>query len=85
MRINSLRCIELIVLFFPCSVAGHAAYVIGSLCDMEVGRRRILEIIVTYKDEGFDVLSNLTKILYCRDNESVMNASGTIGTLVNQS
>eukprot|EP00795_Rhopilema_esculentum_P010682 gene10682-19446_t len=63
------------------SVAGHAAYVIGSLCDMEVGRRRILEIIVTYKDEGFDVLSNLTKILYCRDNESVMNASGTIGTL----
>ena len=49
---------------------------------MDVGRRRILELVVNYKDQGFDVLANLTKILYCKDNESIMNASGTIGTLV---
>lgn len=65
------------------SVSGHAAYIIGTICDMDVGRRRILELVVSYKDQGFDVLTNLTKILYCKDNESIMNASGTIGTLVN--
>ena len=64
------------------SIAGHAAYVIGSLCDMDVGRRRILEIVVNYRESGHDILVNLTNILYCRDGESIMNAAGTIGTLV---
>ena len=56
---------------------------IGTICATEVGRRRILELVVNYKDRGYDVLASLTKILYCKDSESILNASGTIGTLVN--
>ena len=56
---------------------------LGTICDTDIGRRRILEVVVNYKDHGFDVLGNLTRILYCKDNESIMNASGAIGTLVN--
>eukprot|EP00794_Sanderia_malayensis_P015907 gene15907-17507_t len=63
------------------SKAGHAAFIVGSLCDTDIGRRRMLEIVIQHKDSGFDILSNLTHLLYCKDGESVMNAAGTIGTL----
>ena len=58
---------------------------IGTICTTEVGRRRILELVVNYKDKSYDVLASLTKILHCKDSESILNASGTIGTLVNSS
>ena len=64
------------------SIAGHAAYVVGTLCNIDLGRQRVLESVAAFKDSGYDILTNLTSLLYCKDGESIMNATGTIGTLV---
>ena len=63
-------------------MSGNAAYVIGTLCDLDIGRKRILEMVVTAQEDSHNLLSNLTAMLKFDDQESIMNAAGTIGTLV---
>lgn len=69
--------------FFPIfRVAGNAAYVIGTLAEMDLGKKRIVHIFTERGEQTKRVLPSLTKMLDMLDMETVMNAAGTLGTLV---
>ncbi len=61
-------------------VAGNAAYIIGTLAESELGCYRVISL--THSRHGCSILQDLTNMLTFDDSESVMNAAGTMGTLV---
>ena len=65
-------------LFFR--VAGNAAYFIGTLAEMDLAKNRVVDICIQRK--ALMVLPRLTDMLAFEDMETVMNAAGTLGTLV---
>lgn len=62
--------------------AGNAAYIFGTLAEHDVGQTRVLELI--NGPYPHHILADLTDMLAFDDPESVMNAAGTIGTLVSK-
>ena len=68
--------------FVFCRVAGNAAYIIGTVAESELGCCRVLGLAGGRYEEGRGFLHDLTTMLSIEDCESVMNAAGTIGTLV---
>lgn len=68
--------------FFINRVAGNAAYIIGTLAESELGCYRILGLSKSSHAESKRILPDLTNMLGFDDSESVMNAAGTMGTLV---
>ena len=73
-------CIQLILCIFR--VAGNSAYIIGTLAESELGCMRILSLAKGSSKESKKILPDLTTMLTFDDSESVMNAAGTMGTLV---
>lgn len=67
---------------FPYSIAGNASYVIGTLAETDLGKRRIVHICTDRGDQAKKILPALTEMLDMADTETVMNAAGTMGTLV---
>jgi len=63
-------------------VAGNAAYIIGTLAESEFGSMRIIGLTSSENAESKQILPDLTNMLKFNDSESVMNAAGTMGTLV---
>lgn len=66
-------------------IAGNASYVIGSLAETTLGCSRIVRICsASTEEESSAVLKSLTSLLDVgdRDLETVLNAAGTLGTLV---
>lgn len=61
-------------------VAGNAAYILGTLAESEFGCTRVLSLVQHSSSEK--ILQDLTRMLTFDDSESVMNAAGTMGTLV---
>ena len=71
--------------FFPFDrVAGNAAYIIGTLAESDLGCMRILSLAKGGSKESKKILPDLTRMLTFDDSESVMNAAGTMGTLVSE-
>ena len=68
--------------FIVCRVAGNAAYILGTLAESEHGCFRVLSVTSHPSPEARRILPDLTKMLLFDDAESVMNAAGTMGTLV---
>ena len=67
---------------FDFRVAGNSAFIIGTLAESEVGCFRVISLTKSkHKDSG-RILMDLTKMLTFSDVESIMNAAGTMGTLV---
>ena len=64
------------------SVAGNSAYIIGTLAESELGCCRIMALARGRHSESRRILGDLTRMLTFDDAESVMNAAGTMGTLV---
>lgn len=62
-------------------MAGNAAYIIGTVAETEMGCYRILGLAKGQQGER-KILADLTRMLTFDDSESVMNAAGTMGTLV---
>lgn len=62
-------------------MAGNAAYIIGTIAETEVGRRRVISLSESRHEERKKILPDLVDLLVSKDSESVMNAAGTIGTL----
>ena len=62
-------------------VAGNAAYIIGTVAETEMGCYRILGLAKGQQGDR-KILADLTRMLTFDDSESVMNAAGTMGTLV---
>ena len=67
---------------FSCSTAGNASYVIGTLAETDLGKRRIVHICTDKGDQAKKILPALTNMLDMANSETVMNAAGTMGTLV---
>jgi hypothetical protein len=65
-------------------VAGNAAYIIGTVAETDMGCYRILGLAKAQQGER-KILADLTRMLTFDDSESVMNAAGTMGTLVSLS
>ena len=71
------------ITFFPrFRVAGNAAYIFGTLAEHGHGQIRVMSLI--NGDTPQNILSDLTTMLEYDDTESVMNAAGTLGTLVSR-
>lgn len=60
-------------------VAGNAAYVFGTLAEHDVGQVRVMSLI--NGSSPHSILPNLTDMLSYDDEECIMNAAGTMGTL----
>lgn len=65
-------------------MAGNASYVVGSLAETALGCTRIIAICTSSLDDESGILSNLTSLLNASDAETVLNAAGTLGTLVGE-
>lgn len=63
-------------------VAGNAAYILGTLAESEIGCLRVLSLVNGSSSDSKKILPHLTRMLTFDDSESVMNAAGTMGTLV---
>ena len=66
-------------------MAGNASYVIGSLAETALGCSRIVGICkAASEEESSKILQSLTSLLDAAitDLETVLNAAGTLGTLV---
>lgn len=55
---------------------------IGTLAETDLGKRRIVHICTDKGDQAKKILPALTNMLDMSDTETVMNAAGTMGTLV---
>ena len=55
---------------------------IGSLAEGDPGKRRIVRICTEHNVDARRILPSLTSMLDMTDPETVMNAAGTMGTLV---
>ena len=67
-----------------CRIAGNASYVVGSLAETSLGCSRIIRICTSAVDDESEVLLYLTSLLDVSDAETVLNAAGTLGTLVSK-
>ena len=63
-------------------MAGNSAYIIGTLAESDLGCCRIMALAKGRHSESRRILGDLTRMLTFDDAESVMNAAGTMGTLV---
>ena len=63
-------------------VAGNAAYILGTVAENELGCYRIIAMTAACAPKCNTILVDLTNMLAFDDSESMMNAAGTIGTLV---
>lgn len=72
-------------LIFCFRIAGNASYVIGSLAETTLGCSRIVRLCAaSSEEESSEILKSLTSLLDVTDTdlETVLNAAGTLGTLV---
>jgi len=73
--------IHIIASLSHCRVAGNAAYIIGTIAESAAGRDRVISLTESRHIEKKNILPDLVNLLSSSDDESVMNAAGTIGTL----
>ncbi|XP_067056752.1 uncharacterized protein [Acropora muricata] len=62
-------------------IAGNASYVIGTLAETDLGKKRIAQICADRGDQARKILPALIAMLDMVETETVMNAAGTMGTL----
>lgn len=64
-------------------LAGNASYIIGTLAESEGYRHDIINLLLTSsKSTVKNALKNLTSMMLAEDDETIINAAGTLGTLV---
>lgn len=64
-------------------VSGNSAYVFGTIAETVDGINRVLTLLNNKSHpESIKVLNYLVKLLRSTDYECMMNAAGTIGTIV---
>ena len=63
-------------------MAGNSAYIIGTLAECDLGHCRIIKFANEPTSKNEQILTDLINMLTFDDPESVMNAAGTIATLV---
>lgn len=63
-------------------IAGNTAYILGTFAESDVGCYRILGLVTRKQSRCPNILEALVEMLDLDDTETVMNAAGTMGTLV---
>lgn len=64
-------------------ISGNSAYVIGTIAETEHGATRVIELLNNQTHiESKNILNYILNMLKSNDNECLMNAAGTIGTIV---
>ena len=64
-------------------VSGNSAYVFGTIAETEDGIERIIGLLTNESHPDCEkILKNLISLLKSTDYECLMNAAGTIGTIV---
>jgi hypothetical protein len=65
------------------SICGNSAYIIGSIVETEEGLKQFLSIFVDNQtSETVDIIRTLCQLLTHSDADCVLNAAGTLGTIV---
>jgi hypothetical protein len=65
------------------SICGNSAYILGSAVELEPGLRRFLSIFSNDRtSDTVDVIRVLCHLLTHSDSECILNAAGTLGTIV---
>jgi hypothetical protein len=68
-------------LFF--SICGNSAYIIGSIVETERGLEQFLSVFVDNQTlKTVDIVKILCQLLTHSDPDCVLNATGTLGTIV---
>jgi hypothetical protein len=69
-------------LFFH-SICGNSAYILGSAVEIESGLKQFLSIFSTDRTPNtVDIIRIFCHLLTHSDSECVLNAAGTLGTIV---
>jgi hypothetical protein len=64
-------------------ISGNSAYVFGTIAEADDGIERIVYLLNNQSNpESAKILSHLIKLLRSNDYECMMNAAGSIGTIV---
>ncbi|EDV27486.1 uncharacterized protein TRIADDRAFT_53229 [Trichoplax adhaerens] len=67
-------------------LAGNASYIIGTLAESEVYRHEIMNLLLNSSKGAIkNALKNLTSMMLADDDETIINAAGTLGTLAESS
>lgn len=65
------------------SICGNSAYILGSAVELEAGLKHFLTIFSNDRtSDTVDVIRILCHLLTHNDSECVLNAAGTLGTIV---
>ena len=68
---------------FKNSICGNSAYILGSTVELEDGLKRFLIVFSNVEiSKTIDVIQILCYLLKHSDTECVLNAAGTLGTIV---
>lgn len=66
-------------------ISGNSAYVIGTIAETENGTERIIDLLNSKSNsEAKNILLYMVNMLKSTDSECLMNAAGTIGTIVTE-
>lgn len=63
-----------------CRICGNSAYVLGSTVESEQGLKKFLSVFVNTKI--VDIVQIFGQMLTHKDGDCVLNATGTLGTIV---
>ena len=65
------------------SICGNSAYILGSAVELETGLKRFLSTFSNNRTSNtVDIIRVLCHLLTHSDSECVLNAAGTLGTIV---
>ncbi|CAF5061041.1 unnamed protein product, partial [Rotaria sp. Silwood1] len=78
-----LRSIAQLLLSNDDRVCGNSAYILGSAVELEAGLKQFLTVFSTDRTSNtVDIIRVLCHLLKHSDSECVLNAAGTLGTIV---
>lgn len=72
-----------ILIFSKPSICGNSAYILGSTVEIETGLKKFLHVFSAERTaDTVDIVRILCHLLTHADSECVLNAAGTLGTIV---
>ena len=85
MKIGKISLLDFPSIFLSSSsrICGNSAYILGSTVELEAGLKQFLNIFgINRTANTVDIIRVLCHLLTHTDSECVLNAAGTLGTIV---
>lgn len=78
-----LEFIDKLFFYYYSSICGNSAYIIGSTVETDKGLKQFLSAFNNYQTpKSIDIVQILCQLLTHADSDCVLNATGTLGTIV---